>query len=63
MLIFTQGEFMIILKIVVALVMLALIAVGTFQGGWLGFVITVGMTLILNGMFNRWDAKRQNPSR
>ena len=54
---------MIILKIVVALLTLALIGLGTFQGGWLGFVITVGMTLILNGMFNRWDAKRQNPSR
>lgn len=53
---------MFILKIVVALVMLVLIAIGTFQGGWLGFVITVGMTLILNGMFNRWDAKRQTTS-
>lgn len=53
---------MIILKIVVALVMLALIGLGTFQGGWLGFVIAVGMTLILNGMFNRWDAKRQTTS-
>ncbi len=54
---------MIILKIVVALLMLALIGLGTFLGGWLGFVITVGMTLILNGMFNRWDAKRKTPSR
>ena len=53
---------MIILKIVVALLMLALIAIGTWQGGWLGFVIAVGMTLILNGMFNRWDAKRQTTS-
>lgn len=53
---------MIILKIVVALLMLALIGVGTYQGGWLGFVVTVGMTLILNGMFNRWDAKRQTTS-
>lgn len=53
---------MIILKIVVAMVMLVLIAIGTFQGGWLGFVITVGMTLILNGMLNRWDAKRQTTS-
>lgn len=50
---------MIIIKIAVALLMLALIAAGTYQGGWLGFAITVGMTLVLNGMFNRWDARRQ----
>ncbi|MGL6475256.1 hypothetical protein ACSZNN_10030 [Aeromonas hydrophila] len=50
---------MIIIKIAVALLMLALIGIGTWQGGWFGFAITVGMTLVLNNMFNRWDARRQ----
>lgn len=50
---------MIIIKIAVALLMLALIGIGTWQGGWLGFAITVGMALVLNNMFNRWDARRQ----
>lgn len=48
---------MILLKIVVALLMIAIIAVGSFMWGIVGFLIALGMTIILNGMFNRWDTK------
>ncbi|MGL5130534.1 MAG: hypothetical protein ACRC7D_20935 [Aeromonas popoffii] len=48
---------MILLKIVVALLMIAFMAVGSVLWGVVGFLITLGMTIVLNGMFNRWEAK------
>lgn len=50
---------MIILKIVVALLMLAIIAAGTYFGSLIGFLITAAIAFVLNGMFNRWDANRR----
>ncbi|MGY4068840.1 hypothetical protein ACW5XE_12625 [Aeromonas caviae] len=48
---------MILLKIVVALLMIAIISVGSYMWGIVGFLVTLGMAIVLNGMFNRWDAK------
>ncbi|HDT5887711.1 MULTISPECIES: hypothetical protein [Aeromonas] len=48
---------MILLKIVVALLMIAIIAVGSIMWNIVGYLITLGMTIILNGMLHRWDAK------
>lgn len=47
-----------LLKIVVALLMVIAIGVGTYFGNIIGFLLTVGVAIILNGTFNRWEARR-----
>lgn len=49
---------MILLKILVALLMLALIAAGSYSFGIAGLIVTLLMSFVLNSMFNRWDARR-----
>lgn len=51
-----------LLKIVVAMLMVIAIGVGTYFGNLIGFLLTVGIAIVLNGMFNRWDARRQAAS-
>lgn len=46
-----------ILKVIVALLLIALIAVLTIYGNIIGFLIGVGMAIVLNGMFKRFDEK------
>ena len=49
-----------ILKILVALFLIALIAILTIYGNIIGFLIGIGIAIVLNGMFNRWDKKNES---
>ncbi|MBB1329448.1 hypothetical protein H5087_08825 [Pseudoalteromonas sp. SR43-7] len=49
-----------VLKIIVALFLIALIAVLTIYGNIIGFLIGLGIAIILNGMFSRWDKKKES---
>ncbi|MBB1452381.1 hypothetical protein H5159_15145 [Pseudoalteromonas sp. SG43-1] len=49
-----------VLKIIVALFLIALIAVLTIYGNIIGFLIGLGIAIVLNGMFNRWDKKKKS---
>ncbi|HGY1052591.1 hypothetical protein [Aeromonas salmonicida] len=46
---------MILLKLPLAILMIAMIAGGTYAGGIIGFLATVGMTVVLSMMIGRWE--------
>lgn len=46
-----------VLKIIVALFLITLITVLSIYGNIIGFLIGLGIAIVLNGMFNRWDKK------
>ncbi len=46
---------MILLKIPLALLMIVMISVGTYFGHIIGFMATVGATIVLSIMISRWE--------
>lgn len=46
---------MILLKLPLAILMIAMIGGGTYAGGIIGFLATVGMTVVLSMMIGRWE--------
>ncbi|MBV7439059.1 MULTISPECIES: hypothetical protein [Aeromonas] len=46
---------MILLKLPLAILMIAMIAGGIYVGGIIGFLATVGMTVVLSMMIGRWE--------
>lgn len=46
---------MILLKLPLAILMIAMIVGGTYAGGIIGFLATVGMTVVLSMMIGRWE--------
>ncbi|MEH6554407.1 hypothetical protein [Pseudoalteromonas tetraodonis] len=50
-----------IAKILIGLMLIILIAVLTIYFNVIGFLIGVGMAIVLNGTFNRIDQRKKQP--
>ena len=52
-----------LMKVLLALVFIAVIAIGTITGGFIGFIVTFLIALIVSGMFSRIEKNKLDNKR